>query len=212
MYQKLINYIKEYTGSLLNYSEVELIKSTFHPKKLRKRQYLLKAGDLSKYTAFITKGAMRQYCIDDKGNEKIVQLYVENYWADDRASLTSTEPSVYNIQACEDTEMLIVTPKDIYELADQVPAVAQMLRVMDDRHAIALHRRLNSMICSTAETRYLEFESNYPHFVQRFPQHHIASYLGVTKETLSRLKSTTVRKKIKRSSRNELGYSGVYTL
>lgn len=193
MYQKLINYINEYSGSLLDHPEIETIKSTFHPKKLRKRQHLFKEGDVSKYTAFITKGAMRQYCIDDKGNEKIVQFFVENHWADDRASLISLEPSAYNIQAWEDTEMLIVTPKDIFELADQIPALAQMLRVMDDRHAIALHKRLNSMICNTAETRYAEFAKRHPHFVQRFPQHHIASYLGITKETLSRVKRQSMR-------------------
>lgn len=193
MYQKLINYIEAYSGLRINSSEIESIKSTFQPKKLRKRQFLLKSGCVSKYTAFITKGAIRQYCIDDKGNEKIIQLYVENHWADDRASLITQEPSLYNIQAWEDTEMLIISPKDIYDLADQIPAIAQMLRVMDDRHAIALHKRLNSMICGTAEERYLEFANKYPHLVQRFPQHHIASYLGITKETLSRVKRQTLR-------------------
>lgn len=193
MYQNLIDYIKKYSGLVIDCSEIELIKSKFQAKKLRKRQFLLKHGDVSKYTAFITKGSMRQFCIDEKGNEKIVQLFVENYWADDRASLISQEPSDYNIQACEDTEMLIITPKDIYGLADQIPALAQMLRVMDDRHAIAMHKRVNSMICTTAETRYLEFGNKNPHFLQRFPQHYIASYLGITKETLSRLKRQTIR-------------------
>ncbi|MCC8407793.1 Crp/Fnr family transcriptional regulator [Mucilaginibacter sp. UR6-1] len=193
MYQRLINYIERYSGLQLNYSEIAAIKVAFQPKTLRKRQFLLKAGEVSKYTAFITQGAMRQYCIDDKGNEKVTQLYVEEYWADDRESLTSPEPSVYNIDAWEDTEMLIITPKAIYDLAEQVPALAQMLRVMDDRHAIALHKRLNSMICGTAEERYLEFANKYPHFVQRFPQHYIASYLGITKETLSRIKRQTIR-------------------
>ena len=193
MYQNLINYIIEYSGSTLDGAEITLIKSAFQPKKLRKKQYLLQAGDVSKYTAFITMGAMRQYFIDEKGNEKVVQLFIENHWADDRASLLSFEPSVYNIEAWDNTEMLIITPKDLYDLADKIPALAQMLRVMDDRHAIALHSRLNSMICRSAEMRYQEFASKYPHFVQRFPQHHIASYLGITKETLSRVKKQSIR-------------------
>ncbi|OOQ58417.1 Crp/Fnr family transcriptional regulator [Mucilaginibacter pedocola] len=193
MYQNLINYITNYSGLPLSFQETGLIQNIFQPKKLRRRQYLLQAGDVSKYTAFITKGAMRQYLIDDKGNEKVVQLYIEDHWADDRASLLSNKPSVYNIEAWEDTEMLIISPKDFYELADKIPAMAQMLRVMDDRHAIALHGRLNSMIRDTAEARYMEFERKYPHFVQRFPQHHIASYLGVTKETLSRVKRQSMR-------------------
>lgn len=192
MYQKLIDYITNYSGLQLSSTEIELIKSKFQPKTLRKRQYFLKAGDVSKYTAFITKGAMRQYCVDAKGNVKIVQLFVENYWADDRASLISRKPSDYNIQAWEDSEMLLITPKSILEMAEYIPALAQMLRIMDDRHAVAMHNRINSMICTTAETRYLEFSSKYPHFLQRFPQHYIASYLGITKETLSRLKRQAI--------------------
>ncbi|WP_026629854.1 Crp/Fnr family transcriptional regulator [Dyadobacter alkalitolerans] len=188
MFEKLIRYVEGYSGLQVNCSELELIKSKFQAKTLRKRQYLLRAGDVSKYSAFITKGAMRQFCIDEKGNEKIVQLFIENYWADDRASLTSLEPSEYNIQAWEDTEMLIISLKDIYELKDNIPAIAQMLRVMDDRHVIALNKRINSMICTTAEMRYQEFERKNPHFLQRFPQHFIASYLGITKESLSRLR------------------------
>lgn len=193
MYQKLINYVQDYSGLPINFTETELIKRTFQQRNLRKRQYFLRAGEVSKYTGFILKGAMRQYCIDDKGNEKIVQLFIENYWADERESLISLEPSKYDIQAWEDTEMLIITPKDIFELAEKIPALAQMLRVMDDRHAIALHKRINSMLCSTAEMRYIEFTSRHPHLVQRFPQHHIASYLGITKETLSRVKRQSIR-------------------
>lgn len=193
MHKNLTNYIIKYSGLALNCSEIETIKGKFQLKKLRKHQYLLRAGEVCKYTAFIIKGAMRQFCIDEKGNEKIVQLFIEDYWADDRASLTSLEISTYHIQAWEDTEMLIITPRDLYELAYHIPAIAQMQRVMDDRHAIALHKRLNSMICTTAESRYLDFTINYPHFLQRFPQHYIASYLGITKETLSRIKKQVVR-------------------
>jgi CRP-like cAMP-binding protein len=193
MYQVLIDYIQEYSGMVISHPETELIKSTFKPRKLRKRQYFLQTGETCRYTAFITKGAMRQYCLDEKGNENIVHLYIEKHWAEDRASLFSAEPSAYNIEAWEDTEILIVKPNDIFALAEKIPALAVMLRVMDDRHAIALHNRLNSMICGTAEMRYLEFANKYPHFIQRFPQHHIASYLGITKETLSRVKKQRVR-------------------
>nr|WP_205942335.1 Crp/Fnr family transcriptional regulator [Pedobacter sp. SYP-B3415] len=136
---------------------------------------------------------MRQYCIDDKGNEKVVQLFIENYWADDRGSMIAMEPSIYNIEAWESTDVLIITPRGILELADEVPAIGRMLRVMDDRHAVALNKRINSMICGTAEARYQEFAAKHPQFIQRFPQHHIASYLGITKETLSRVKRQAVR-------------------
>ncbi|MET0243306.1 MAG: Crp/Fnr family transcriptional regulator [Flavitalea sp.] len=193
MYQNLIDYIQEYSGSSLSSSEVDLIKEVFQPKKLRKRQYLLKEGHVMKHTAFITRGAMRQYFVDDKGNEKIVHFFIERHWASDRESLISGEPAVSNIDAWEDTEMLIITPKDFFELTEKVPALALMHRVMDQKHAIALHKRLNSMIVASAETRYLQFAVSYPQFVQRFPQHQIASYLGITKETLSRVKRQSMR-------------------
>lgn len=188
MYQQLIKYIEAYSQSSLTTEEAELIESAFRPIALRKKQYLLQAGDVSKYVAFITKGAMRQYCIDDKGVEKIVQFYIENHWATDRESFASLQPSLYTIEAWEDTNMLVITREHINELMKQVPALATMARVMDERHAIATHKRLSLMIVGTAKMRYQEFMANFPHFAQRFPQHHIASYLGITKETLSRVR------------------------
>lgn len=193
MEQSLINYIEKYSGSSINPDEIELIKNAFRPKKLREKQFFLQEGETLKSAAFITNGAMRQYCIDDKGNEKTVHFYIENYWAADRESLNSLEPSIYNIEAWEETHMLLITPKDFFELTTKIPALAQMHRVMEQRHAVASLRRLNSMLVGSAEMRYSEFVINYPEFVQRFPQHHIASYLGITKETLSRVRRQSMR-------------------
>lgn len=133
----------------------------FVQKSYVKKQYSLRKGNVLKYTAFIAKGAMRQYCVDDKGNEKIVHFYSENHGASDRESLISLQPSVCHIEAWENTEMLIITPNDFFELTAKIPTVAQMHRVMDQRHAIALHRRLSSMIVDSAEMRYLQFANNY---------------------------------------------------
>jgi CRP-like cAMP-binding protein len=79
------------------------------------------------------------------------------------------------------------------ELMEKIPAIGQMTRVMDERSYIASQRRLNSSISNTAENRYKEFADNYPQFIQRFPQHHIASYLGITKETLSRIRKQALK-------------------
>ncbi|SNR41250.1 Crp/Fnr family transcriptional regulator [Flavobacterium sp. ov086] len=188
MHEKLIAYIRQYANLPLTSEEQALIVATFQPKKLRKKQYFLQEGDVCKYAGFIVKGAMRQYSVDDKGAEHIVHLLIENYWANDRESSTMLTPSKYNIDAWEDTELLIITRAEMLDLMEKIPAMAQMIYLMDERNAIANQRRLNSTISNTAEKRYEEFASNHPQFIQRFPQHIIASFLGITKETLSRIR------------------------
>jgi CRP-like cAMP-binding protein len=188
MHEKLIAYISQYANLLLTSEEQALITATFQPKKLRKKQYFLQEGDVCKYAGFIVKGAMRQYSVDDKGTEHIVHLYIENYWVNDRESSTMLTPSVYNIDAWEDTELLIITRAEMMDLMDKIPAIAQMIRLMDERNAIVNQRRLSSTISNSAEKRYEEFAAHHQQFIQRFPQHLIASYLGITKETLSRIR------------------------
>lgn len=188
MHELLIKYINSYATTPLTDSETELIKNTFVPKKIRKRQYFLQEGQVCKDGAFIVKGAMRQYSVDDKGAEHIVNLFIENWWASDRESFVMLTPSVYNIDAWEDTEMLLITRADHLNLLNSIPAIVELSRKLDERNYIATQKRLNSSISFSAEKRYADFANNYPEFLQRFPQHIIASYLGITKETLSRIR------------------------
>jgi CRP-like cAMP-binding protein len=188
MHEAILKYIKDYTSTTLTSGEEELIRKAFVPKKIRKKQYLLQEGEVCKHFAFIVKGAMRQYSVDEKGVEHIVQLAVENWWVGDRESFVMLTPSIYNIDAWEDTEVLLITQAEIQNLFQQVPAMVQMTRHMDDRNSIANQRRLNAAISYSAEKRYAEFAQCHPDFLQRFPQHLIASYLGITKETLSRIR------------------------
>lgn len=193
MHKNLLTYINQYSNLPLTSEEEALIEATFQPKKLRKKQYFLQEGDVCKYVGFIVKGAMRQYSVDDKGVEHIVHLYIENYWAGDRESSIMLTPSKYNIDAWEDTEMLIITRAEMMDLMEKIPALVKMIRLMDERNAIANQRRLSSTISNTAEKRYEEFAENHPQFIQRFPQHIIASFLGITKETLSRIRKQAMK-------------------
>ena len=188
MHKNLFAYINQHISSPLTTEEEALIEAAFQPKKLRKKQYFLHEGEVCKYVGFIVKGAIRQYSVDDKGVEHIVHLYLENYWATDRESSIMLTPSKYNIDAWEDTELLIITRAEMLHLMEKIPALVEMIRLMDERSAIASQRRLSSTIINTAEKRYEEFAGNHPQFIQRFPQHIIASYLGITKETLSRIR------------------------
>jgi CRP-like cAMP-binding protein len=188
MHERLFNYINNYASTSLNEEEKEIIEATFQPKSLRKRQYFLQEGDVCKYGGFLVNGAMRQYTVDEKGVEHMVQLFIENYWVSDRESMSRLTPSIYNIDAWEDSDLLIATRAGFLDLRKRVPSFAETLTVMDERHAIASQRRLNSTLSNSAEKRYEEFANNHPQFIQRFPQHLIASVLGITKETLSRIR------------------------
>jgi CRP-like cAMP-binding protein len=188
MHKNLLAYINKHVTSPLTSEEEALIVAAFQPKKLRKKQYFLQEGEVCKNTSFIIEGAMRQYIVDAKGVEHIVHLYIENYWATDRESSIMLTPSRYNIDAWEDTQLLIISRPDMLDLMGKIPALVEMIRLIDERYAIANNRRLSSTISNTAEKRYEEFADNHPQFIQRFPQHIIASYLGITKETLSRIR------------------------
>jgi CRP-like cAMP-binding protein len=194
MHEPLIKYINSFATTPLTSNEAELIKNTFEYKKIRKRQYLLQEGGVCKYAAFIVKGAMRQYSVDDKGLEHIVRLSIENWWAVDRESYVMLTPSSYNIDAWEDTDALLGTRADLLILSNNIPAFRETTRKLDERHAFASQKRLNAAISMTAEQRYSDLEKNYPEFLQRFPQHVIASYLGITKETLSRIRNQASKK------------------
>src|SRR5258706_5593365 len=137
MYEPLIKYINSYTSTALTDSQVELIKNVFVPRKFRKRQYFLQEGQVCKYSAFIIKGAMRQYSVDDKGAEHIVNLFIENWWASDRESFVMLTPSIYNIDAWEDTDALLLTKADYLNLLDPIPALVEMSRKLDEKHSIA---------------------------------------------------------------------------
>src|SRR5215212_2895971 len=128
MHEPLIKYINSFTITPLTTNEVEVIENTFVHKKIRKRQYLLQEGEVCKYAAFIVKGAMRQYSVDDKGIEHIVRLSIENWWAVDRESYVMLTPSPYNIDAWEDTDALLFTKANSLNWLNNIPAVVEMYR------------------------------------------------------------------------------------
>jgi CRP-like cAMP-binding protein len=194
MYQALLTYIEKLSTTPLTAAHIELIQSKFVPRKIRRGQYFLQEGEICRCTAFIVNGAMRQYSVDDKGVEHIIQLSIESWWAVDRESFLTLAPSQYNIDAWEDTEVLVLKKTDYYEHLINIPAMVEMWRAIDERNAYANQKRLHSVLNDTAEKRYANLANTHPEFIQRFPQYLLASYLGVSKETLSRLRSYAVHK------------------
>ncbi len=193
MHDKLIDYINQLAVAPLSDQEVETIKRIFEPRKLRKRQYFLQKAEVCKYYGFVVRGAMRQYSVDEKGNEHIVRLSLENWWTGDRESFTMLTPSAFYIDAWEETDLLTITHADLTILNGN-QAFLEMRSKLDEKHAFALQKRVNANISLTAEQHYEALAAWYPEFLQRFPQHIIASYLGITKETLSRIRNNAAKK------------------
>jgi len=165
------------------------ICAAFTPKKLKKRAFLLRAGEVCKHFAFVLTGALRLYSVDEKGGEHVLSLGVENWWVGDRESCVLLTPSRYYIDALEDASLLLITHAQMQELRRTVPVMAELMRELDRRHDIATQKRLEAAISCPAEERYLAFLAQYPSYEHRFPQHLIASYLGILPETLSRIRT-----------------------
>jgi CRP-like cAMP-binding protein len=195
MYEAFFNYLKKFSPEPLTDDEKALVTQTLVPSRLRKRQFLLQEGDLCKNFAFIVKGAMRMYSVDDKGIEHFVRLGVEGWWMGDRESWSMLTSSRYHIDAWENCDLLYITREGSLHLMKRVPAFCEMMRQLDERNHIANNRRLTSAIGATAEKRYTDFIECYPELLERFPQHIIASYLGLNKDTLSRVKRQHYRKR-----------------
>jgi len=172
----------------LSEEEFEVCKALFTPKKVRKKQFLLQEGDVSKYQIFVNKGLLRSYTIDEKGGEHILQFALEGWWTADLYSFFTEEPSLFNIEALEDSELLLINRPSWETLLEKLPVLERYFRILIQNSLIATQRRLMESLSETAEKKYLKFMQLYPESIQRVPQHMIASYLGITRETLSRLR------------------------
>jgi CRP-like cAMP-binding protein len=193
MHDALRAYIDKYASTTISDADFELVKKAFKPKKFRKGQYLLQEGEVCKYFSFIVKGSMRQYSVDNKGIEHILHFGIENWWIGDRESLTMLTPSKYNVEALEDSEVLLITSEDMQYLLSNLPAIGKMISTMDQRNFIASQKRIHDALSLTAEERFVELMKNHPDFLQRFPQTMLASYLGITAETFSRIRKKVLK-------------------
>jgi CRP-like cAMP-binding protein len=193
MINELLSKIQEKVS--LTDQDKEAIETFFVPKRLRKRQSLLQEGDVCKNLSFIAKGLLRSYNIDDKGNEHINVFGWEGWWLSDFKSFLSGVPAVFNIDAIEDSELLMISLADYEALTISVPIMDRYFRILYQNSLVTKERRLMSAVTNTAEEKYLEFAESHPHIIERVSQNQIASYLGFAPETLSRIKKSLAVKK-----------------
>mgnify|MGYP003454669762 FL=1 len=178
----------------LTNEDYELIESVSLFKKLRKRQYLLQAGDITRFHAFVCKGFLRYYYVDEKGQEHIIQFAPENYWTGDGESMNSGLPSKYDIDAIEESEILLLKKEDFEMIRKTIPAFNDFVNESLKKNAVVLQERIHVNISLSAEEKYSDFISKYPSISNRVPLHMIASYLGLSAETLSRVRSQSAKK------------------
>lgn len=169
--------------------EFDIISSSFKTKKLRKKQFLLQDGDVCRNLAFIERGTLYSYSADEKGIQHVIQFGFEGGWIADLYSFLTGETSRLNIEALEECELLMISKEQQEKLLKEVPAYETYTRLLLQNAYVALQRRVEGTLGRTAEEKYARLLEKRPELITRLPQHLIASYLGITRETLSRIRS-----------------------
>jgi CRP-like cAMP-binding protein len=178
----------------LSSKEYTFLSQFFTPRRIRKHQFFLQEGDICKRMAFVQNGCLREYTVDHKGEEHIIQFAIEDWWISDLTSYLSGLPSTQNIDAVQDTDVLILERQARDKLLDAVPAMERFFRLLLESNYVATRRRINYSLTASADERYLAFIMTYPQLVEQIPQQYIASYLGITPQSLSRIRRELSKK------------------
>lgn len=195
MFEIFAAYLMEKAG--LNEEELNQIQTLTTIKRLRKRQYLLQEGNISDYRAFVARGCLRMYLLGADGTtEHTVRFAVENWWITDDESYNSGKPAKYMIDALEDSELLLIKKDHLNALFEAIPKFRALKDQLGVRRFEASQKRILSNISESPEEKYLNFIKLYPQFYSRVPLHMIASYLGLSRETLSRVRKKYARDRI----------------
>jgi len=188
-HQLLIDHICQVVR--LNDHDIERVIDSFKPRVLKKKEILLRPGEISAHMRFITSGCLRTYYIDHKDQEHTLQFGIENWWINDLYSYITNTPARFFIQAVEAASLLQVQKKALEELFLTVPAMERFFRIKIQSAYVALQERTIDALSKQAEQRYIDFLNKYRSIEQRIPQYMVASYIGVAPESLS-----FIRKKI----------------
>jgi len=192
MFESINSYISK--CSVVTPGELEYFDSLLEYKKVAKKTMLLREGEICNFEAYILKGCIRTYYIDEKGIEVTLQFAIEDWWVSDIASFHDHKPSSMFIETLEDCELLTLSPQTKETLLSQVPKLERVFRLMVQRNLSVLQSRLFKTIATSAKDKYLDFIQRYPSIPQRVAQHYIASYLGISPEFLSKIRTRLSKK------------------
>ncbi len=188
--------INQNVCSYINFSQDELaiFNGLLKPKTVAKKHFLLRAGEVCNFEGFVVSGCLRKYYIDENGQEVIIQFAVENSWISDIASFSNQSPSGLFIETLENCELLVLSHQNKEELLLKAPRFERFYRILVERNIAVLQNRIHYSISKTAMEKYLDFLANYPSLPQRVAQHYIASYLGMSAEFLSKVRTKLSKK------------------
>jgi CRP-like cAMP-binding protein len=155
---------------------------------IKKGEYFIDEGSPARYIAFVNKGVLYSYSIDDKGDKHVIQIALENYWISDLFSFFSQEPSLYNVKAIETSEIILLSRENFSRACDTIPPFERFFRILIQKAYVNAQRRVSRIYKDPAEQRYLNLINEHPEIIQRVPQHYIASYLGIKPQSLSRIR------------------------
>ncbi|KIC62931.1 Crp/Fnr family transcriptional regulator [Chryseobacterium taiwanense] len=189
MFETLLSHIQNKVD--VTEAQKKELQSFFTFKKLRKKQYLLQEGEICKCLSFVSKGLLKSYFMDEKGNEHINMFAFEGWWISDFNSFINQEKSVLNIDAIEETELLMITREEYENLMLTIPVMDRYFRILYQNSLVTKDYRLIVSNSFTAEEKYTQFAQKNPEVIRRVPHNLIASFLGLAPETVSR-----IRKKI----------------
>ena len=189
----LLDYIRQYVD--LTEEEEAFLLSKVKAKKFLRGQYVAQNGDVCKHESFVLSGCLKAFYIDNEGREHIVMFAIENWWIADLGSFISQSPADLNVQCIENCELVQIHFNDLQQLYVEVPKLERFFRIIIQKAFVAAQKRIINNFTLPAVDRYLKFREQYPLIEQRVPQYMIASYLGITKEFLSKIRAQLISQK-----------------
>jgi len=175
----------------LTKEEQTFFVSLLHVKQVKRKHFILKEGEISKDSIFVTQGCLRGYTIDRDGSEHVLSFAPANWWIGDMYSLFTQQPGTMNIEALVDTDVLTLSRIDQEKLYKEVPTFERFFRIIVEKSLVSSQQRIIDNFSLTAEERYHKFCKRYPELIETVPQKQIASFIGITPEFLSKLRGRT---------------------
>lgn len=169
-------------------SEFDQLNSFYQVKEVKRNEMILSEGEICDFEGYLLEGCFKIFYQEDNIKEHILYFAIEDWWVLDIGSFVSGEPSKLNIQALEDSKMIMISKAQKEKLYLEMPKTERLFRLMNQKALEAIQLRMISMLHKTADKRYLEFRKKYPTLEQRIPQHQIAAYLGISHEFLSKIR------------------------
>lgn len=178
----------------LDDDEKKLFVGLLKTKAIKRKRFLLREGEICRYSTFVNKGCLRGFTYDRNGFEHVLTFAPPGWWIGDMYSIITQKPGTLNIEALEDSELLLLSKPDQELICQKVPKLEHFFRIIIENSLVSSHQRLMESVSLSTEERYLNFCRKYPMLVKTLPQKQIASYLGVTPEFFSKMKRELLKK------------------